>query len=357
MKYVNWCCDFLNGFLIVLRVFYFFSYLILSLNGFVFNSSVYGVDPFDFENGNQEDLNRWVARAGAEVYQKLNNDPMFDYPAGTKASDFYTKSDHWWVSANFLDSIVNLRKVPNVSASEALASLLTSEGRFDCRIAQRIVFSECMRALLGDTLFNLICESFETEPSQDVFSSLPTKLLSLCGGESLNPYFRLTSRINGFLYSEGKVGYFGYIPNIPEYAALHPTGQLRGDNCLLCSDDDLSILVNGYGGFYSQGGQPWDLVKLRFKDETLKEREITPQVPVADESAPTNSRQEWARRMKARLAASERERLQKMRESLQQGETYETKFEEEQRTFQSDAYVYYIDLEKVKQIRQKFAVQ
>jgi len=190
---------------------------------------------FDFEKGSQKGLNKWVALTGAKLYDQLNNNKKFGYPAGNKTSDCYTKSEHWLSISAFLSQMGDLEKKKGVSASVALIDLLESEGRFDCRIAQKIVFLECIRRLIGNKHFDSLCAELEKEKSKDLFRP-GTRKLWIGGGESRNPFFRLTSEKTGALCSQ-EVGCFGYILNVPEYPQLHPQGNLRGDNGLVCPPD------------------------------------------------------------------------------------------------------------------------
>ena len=60
----------------------------------------------------------------------------------------------------------------------------------------------------------------------------------------------------------------GYIPNIEDYATLHPYGFLRGDHGLISSEEQENpedTLYIGFGSFYKEGGIRWVDVVSRLK--------------------------------------------------------------------------------------------
>jgi hypothetical protein len=295
---------------------------------------------FNFDGSNQRDLNEWVALYGIEVYSHLNNSGNFEYPM---KDEYSTNSEHWEAFSLFGESVVRFEKRKNVSASLALESLLMNQGKFDCRIALHIVFMECVRKLIGDTLFNRLSEQFEQEPLKDLFNPDDTKRLILAGNESLNPYFRLTSHKCGSLYRLGKVGFFEYTPNIKEYATLHPQGFLRGDNGLLClSNDGSTLSYIGYGDFYKVGPRSWNEMKTRFKEETLNLS--TPEEIIVDASRiPVEVRGRYIDQMK-RIHKTRLQDEKELMNSLK--DTYDDKFTNLQNSFNKSAF--FIDLEKVK---------
>jgi len=317
---------------------------------------------FDFAQGNQEALDKWVAHNGAEIYRHLNNHPKFAYPEDTKKPVFYTRSQYWTKFCIYGDNQVDFIKETNIPASTAIKSLLDSEGRFDCRIAQRIVFLECMRRLMGDTSFDECNKQFEAELSQRVSAGKgETRILHLCGSPSLNPYFRLTSRKRNSLYyySHSKfldynaIGYFGYIKNVNEYAILHPHGLLRGDHGLLCSGAGKNEkLYIGYGSFYKDGGLCWDDVIKCFKNETLTVS--LPEKAVIDEDKKAGSK-DWPRYVEGIEKFHEstlRAHKSYIESSLNTGK-YEKDFEDCQMSLWEDSALYFIDFEKVDQFLRK----
>lgn len=225
--------------------------------------------PFRFEDADQEGLNRWVAATGAEIYKELNNDSKFGYPRGNM---YCTPSKHWKAYSPYLEPSVYFVKKRGVPASKALKSLLAEGGGFDCRIAQEIIFLECMRKLIGDEQFYCVTQNFEKENAEffNARGDRARKELWLGSRTESNPYFRFTSMENGSLHRLNKIGYFGYTPNIAEYGQIHPQGFLRGDNGLLCKAENEEVyLYTGYGDFYQNGGRKWEEMVARFKEETL----------------------------------------------------------------------------------------
>ncbi|MGV8948655.1 MAG: hypothetical protein ACOH2E_04730 [Candidatus Paracaedibacter sp.] len=303
---------------------------------------------FNFELADQTDLNKWVAKNGAEIYHHLNNHPNFGYPEEIKEPHYYTLSENWYASHSYGENQVDFIKKKDILASVAIRSLLVSEGRFDCRIAQRIVFLECMRRLMGDMTFDECNKQFEAELSQDVHENKDeTRKLHLCGGITLNPYYRFSSQKECSLYSSGTPGYFGYIPNIKEYATLHPYGLLRGDHGLLCSDpeeNEETVLYVGYGSFYKDGGLLWDAVVARFKKVTLTLS--LPEKAVIDEDKRTNPRLSTYVKQIEKLHASTLQRHKDFIESSHN--TYEKNLEERQIDFCEPAASYFIDLNNLK---------
>lgn len=91
---------------------------------------------FDFENGDQEDLNKWVAKNGAEIYSSLNNNEKFGYPTGNKTSDYYTSSKHWESYSAFMEQTVSFIKKKGVSASVAHKSLLDLLQKFEVELEE-----------------------------------------------------------------------------------------------------------------------------------------------------------------------------------------------------------------------------
>lgn len=296
---------------------------------------------FDVEKDDQKSLNQWVARNGADIYRRLNNDPNFGYPGQNK---YYTTSIYWYTTKIPWEHTVSLVKKRDVSASLALKDLLKNEGRFDCRLAQRIVFMECVRRLIGDNCFDEICAQFEKEQSKDILGIVDeTKLLFLDGSINLNPYLRLASFDRGTLYRVSKVGYFGYSPNIEEYAILHPKGDLRGDHGLLClGTDETMPHFAGCGAFYKQGPRSWDDMVVRYKHETITL--FIPQEVIVDGShIRADRRERYIKQMEA-VYKAHLTMQKELRESLK--DTYENQLRFLQYSFMGT--VFYIDLEKVK---------
>lgn len=230
---------------------------------------------FDLERGSQDELNLWVAENSVEIYLLLNNSQLFGYPEPNNNPNYYTQSKDWRLYNPYMGATVDFIKNKAIPPSVAIHSILTSEGRFDCRLAQRIVLMELMRRLMGNDAFDEYGRQFEEEVSQDFsLSQGTTRELHLSGDVALNPFYRLTCGARNSLYRRDynsgskATGYFGYIGNINEYAHLHPYGLLRGDHGFLYKKQDVSLYV-GYGSFYKNGGLPWNEVVQRFKSETL----------------------------------------------------------------------------------------
>lgn len=324
----------------LMKIFFFIFQLIISILTPLYASGFQNINQEDL---NQENLNRWVAKEGAKIYFYLNNSGRFDYPIKNTTSSYYTKSEYWEPFSLIMSPIVSFIKKRGTPASIALKSLLESEGRFDCRIAQKIIFHSCILKLIGEKNFNEINQKFEETFSMPSMDGYPRGILFLDGPQSLNPYMDFTFQEKSSLYCCGKIGYFGYTPNIKEYERLHFEGSLRGDHGLLCSDDDEEIqLYAGYGEFYKQGAQPWHEVMLRFKQETLS---ISPAIEkLIDTSKISDSSREVYIRHKSEL----NKKIQKDKEILVKSlkESYENKFQSRQKEFEGS--VFFINLEKIK---------
>ena len=305
---------------------------------------------FDIERGNQTDLNNWVAKNGAEVYQHLNNYPKIGYPQQSRNLQFSTESEHWIVYCPFGDSQVDFIKKKDVPASKAIRSLLTSGGQFDCRIAQRIVFLECMRRLLGDIVFDELTIKFEAELSLNEFAKKgETRRLHLCGSKVLNPFIRLTTQENDSLYKCGITGHFGYIPNIEDYATLHPFGFLRGDHGLISSEEQENpedTLYIGFGSFYKEGGIRWVDVVSRFKKETLTLSSF--ESSTASENQVPSSRRAIYEETIKELRASEVQEKMNIIENLQF--TYEERLKCRQIDFREFSASYFINVVNLKSL-------
>ncbi|MBA3813187.1 MAG: hypothetical protein H0X26_01640 [Alphaproteobacteria bacterium] len=312
---------------------------------------------FDFETGTQDDLNQWVAKSGAQIYHHLNNNSLFGYPEANNNPQYYTHSKYWRVHKPDMGNTVEFIKVKGIPPSEAIKSILALEGRFDCRIAQRIVLMEIMRRLMGDESFDHYGQIFETELSQDAFAKTgETRQLYLCGATAVNPYYRLTCGTNYSLYHsdnlpKGKaIGYFGYIGNIEEYAYLHPYGLLRGDHAFLYSGSNNNSLYVGYGSFYKNGGLPWDEVVERFKSETLTlsfpEECKYSQYELLNDRTKRNAEEAHKGNLQAHknLISS----LQSNYDSKDCFKSFEYKFQIRQSYIYKEIASFYIDLEKVK---------
>lgn len=303
---------------------------------------------FDFETGDQTDLNNWVARNGAEIYQYLNNRDNIGYPAESKNLQYKTESEDWVVDGSVWGHQVDFIKKKEVPASKAIQSLLTSGGQFDCRIAQRIVFLECMRRLMGDVIFDRCAEQFESELSQDAFATKgETRKLHLCGDIVLNPYMRLTTSENNSLYTCGMSGYFGYIPNIEEYAKLHPHGFLRGDHGLICSTSQQSAqdtLYVGFGSVYKNGGIRWDNVVGHFKEETLTEPSL--ETFEKNDDQPSSSRAARYNKIMSALREAELQTQKDIAKQLQH--TFEGQFIQRQIDFKKPSASYFVNINLLK---------
>ena len=300
---------------------------------------------FEQDNLTQEDLNKWVAKNGAEIYGLLNRNDKIGYPEDPKNPAYYTRSEHWSKKQDYGVYLVDFKKNNGISASTAIKSILESEGRFDCRIAQRIVFLECMRRLMGAGAFDECSHQFEKELSQDYCAQKgDTRMLHLCGSESLNPYRRLTSQENGSLHRCGIIGYFGYIPNIKEYATLHFHGFLRGDHGLLCSDTNENLYV-GFGSFYKDGGLCWDDVVKRFEEETLT-LSVPEKIVVNEESIRDPKKRA---RYIAVMEKSHASYVQSHKESIDSLRlTFKKKFKDRQYDPNDSFFSFFIDLNKLK---------
>ena len=323
------------------------------------NTSKLGISQrFDLERGTQDELNLWVAENGVNIYHHLNNSPLFGYPEANNNPNYYTKSNCWSIYKPYMGNTVEFIKEQDIPTSEAIHSILTFEGRFDCRLAQRIVFLEIMRRLMENEAFDECGKQFEKEVSQDIFvREGTTRDLYLCGDTALNPYYRLTcgtrySLYHSADYAEGQAnGYFGYIGNINEYAYLHPYGLLRGDHAFLYSHSGNNVsLYVGYGSFYKNGGLPWNEVVERFKSETLN-------LHLAEECSyskydllndRTKRNAEEAHKKNLQNHKNLIESLQSTYESKNYQEGYEHKFTLRQLTSFENIASFYIDLEKVK---------
>ena len=303
---------------------------------------------FDIKMGSQADLNNWVALNGAEIYHYLNNHHKISYPKESKNLQFHTESEDWVAHSPHGGNQIDFIKKEGVPASKAIQSLLASGGQFDCRIAQGIVFLECMRRLIGDVIFDQLATQFETELSEDLSAKKgETRKLHLCGSKVLNPYIRLTTQENGSLYKCGGAGYFGYIPNIEEYAILHPYGFLRGDHGFICSNGQKNSedkLYVGFGSFYKEGGLRWADVVSRFKKETLTPSSFDDTAASENRVPPIRS----AARVEAlkRLRAEAEQQKKIFVTNLQ--DTYEDKLKQRQIEFREISASYFISIEFLK---------
>ena len=289
----------------------------------------------DFAGHTQEDLNIRVAQRGVEVYAELNDEEKFRYPV---KNNWYVNSEDWDIKDLMWPPTGALVKKRGVPASEAFDSLLALGGRIDCRIAQYIVLIMSVRDLLGDVLFNSLCTQFEAQNPDKFFS--PTE------SASLNPYFQLLTHERGTLHHSGKLGYFGYTPNIKEYARIHHSGPLRGECELLCGEPEGGLLHIGYGPFYKAGGRSWEEIVEHYKEETLTLPPPKPYTPPEESEILPNGRK--PKNLQS-LFDGLREREERFVEELRP--LFKGKLEAAQREiWRSDLpiEVYYVDIEKLR---------
>lgn len=211
---------------------------------------------YPFKIKSQAELNAFVAKTGYKLYCQLNESSFWTMPdlksdllPTTKSKYWTTHKRHYGkrgtVDADvfFFELNTSLLKAKDFSASEALDELGRCGTVAGCQITMEYVALHCIKAFLGDKKFDSFVSSLMSKGKkfQIGYSEMNSVL-----GETLIKRSEATPP---------KPGFFGYIPNVPEFSIVEPLHSSQGQNGLWVTreGDDKKALI-GAGSFFD--GRP-----------------------------------------------------------------------------------------------------
>lgn len=181
----------------------------------------------------QKELTRIALQKGQEIYCQLNQ----NYTSQGEEDGSSTNSTYWAPKVITLSKTAALPslylKDTKVSPSLALEDLIAKGGVMECFLALSVAKAAILKELLGNPLFDVhVSECIQSGLKRDD----PALLHHLC-----EPFLS---------ESEDKdLNVFMYIPNIPDYMKLYPTGVHLGENVMRVDADQFI----GFGHSFKDG--------------------------------------------------------------------------------------------------------
>jgi hypothetical protein len=219
-----------------------------------------------------EESRRIVCATAKDIYKKINGNWNYGTFFSTSVS-----SKLWEVS--FLQDCQEVGGTKQVGArpmliwknkvstfSAALEDLINNPAQLECANASKIVTLFCLKALMGEEVFNPfvadvydVLESRGISKTFDFVNEFTDIYMKRCTGKAIP-------------------GSFLYISNVPHYSYFKPDGNVRGDN-LCCVGEDQYL---GFGPFYT-GPQSFATIRMEHFNAFCNTSDVT--IPYAHKVA------------------------------------------------------------------------